>query len=328
MRKLLVLIAVFVIAAAGSAVAAKIEGRGFFNYSYDLAPEGSDLQKFEADRLYVTLKENLEDTISVKVTLDLNYASKATETNVRNMMVKYMYIQFADIMGSGVSVIAGIQDTPWIGYIDGIAGLRYMIKSLMDIEGVQSSSDLGVGVKATLLDKIIEIHGIFSNGEGYKKLDTNRYKEGSIRLTVSPLGELVKLSGFTMYGIESDNGNWVEDEKIAYAGSLAVKYEFLTASFECLGSVYQTSPTDQKKIDIGYSTLLKADVDKFSFIGRYDVQNRDKSTTTKGYARLIVGISYKISEKVTIAIDNQIKQNQDKIAPRENIGYVHLDFGY
>ena len=188
---------------------AKVSGVIFFAYSKPLSGvKAGTYNAFDLTRAYVNFKEKLSDDASMRITLDaarLTASStftgsptttkgSVTTTPAQNLLdyVKYAYVEMPIKIPSVLKVIpysltakVGLQQTAWIDYDEGIQGTRYIMKTLLDNEGVMTSADFGVGATgAFTLPYLPEVQYIatLTNGAGYKSAETNPAKDLGIRL--------------------------------------------------------------------------------------------------------------------------------------------------
>ena len=82
------------------------------------------------------------------------------------MFVKYLYGIFTPV--KNIAIRFGLTETPWIPYEEGLWDYRFVSETAPDYEGFMPSSDLGVAVVGSLLNKLVSYHVMVSNGEGYQ----------------------------------------------------------------------------------------------------------------------------------------------------------------
>ena len=90
---------------------------------------------------------------------------------------------------SGVSGFAriGIVHTNVIDHEEGFWS-RYISKTAIEKAGFFSSADLGLAAHLSLPDKLGEVYGTVTNGNGYENPESNRFKDVALRVSLTPLG--------------------------------------------------------------------------------------------------------------------------------------------
>ena len=197
------------IATAMSATAAqaedvKVSGKVFFDYTSNTATGAADTTGGDISRTYLTAKSKLDDTWSVKLTFDSAFNKNSTgKANEVFLKTAQLTGKFSD----AVNVKLGMIGTPWIGYEDGLNGHRFIAKSYVDTNKLDSSADAGIGAfgKVSMLNYDV----VMVNGGGYG--NTARSEKTDLNLRVGAnLDEFMK--GLTFdFGYRSGyNGKFVK----------------------------------------------------------------------------------------------------------------------
>ena len=114
--------------------------------------------------------------------------------NGRNStFVKYAY--YNHIIVPGMELRVGQGQTPWIEYEENRWTYRYLFPTMVDQQNFQTSSDLGASLMGKVLDKKIEYHVSFMNGEGYQNTPDGRGFAVLGRVSVEPIKGVI-LSAF------------------------------------------------------------------------------------------------------------------------------------
>lgn len=169
---------------------AGIEGKIFYEYEYHTT---SGENAFNIERVYLTHRGNLTQTIKYRVTSDI------AETGSGYLLsMKYAYIDWS--YKKAGTITAGMLPTNAFDIQKGTWGLRYLQKTVMNHYGFSSSADLGIGYATRLGDRF-SISAILSNGGGYKQPESNRGKRVHLRFLFGTQ-ELAKTGGvhFGIYG--------------------------------------------------------------------------------------------------------------------------------
>jgi hypothetical protein len=178
----------------------------FYDYTYQDTPkikdaDGNDVHQntFNVSRAYINIIGNVSHLVSFRITPDIvrdNDAGAVQGNLVYRLKYGFAQINLDDWTGDwkGTWVRAGIQQTPYIDYAEGI--YRYRFQGTIFVEREQiggnlTSSDGGVSFHTGLPSNYGEVHVGVYNGEGYSKLETNApvnsEKAFQIRATFRPL---------------------------------------------------------------------------------------------------------------------------------------------
>jgi hypothetical protein len=143
----------------------KLWGYAFGDYAYklhaDSALRGSvqysklakDYNSFNFRRVYLGYDYNFSPNISSQLLLAHESSFEANSDNPdvvtnnnRSVFIKAMNIQFRNVIPRA-TIIAGQQATPTFATLtDGVWGYRSVEKSITDMRGISSSTDLGLGI--------------------------------------------------------------------------------------------------------------------------------------------------------------------------------------
>lgn len=196
-----------------------VDYMGSFDDSFNLTSGGS----MNITRSYLTLKAQLSDTVFARVTYD--FAKNNATTADGYFKLAYVDFKVADIL----NVLVGTQ-VEMIGQMWTYPLPVYPIAALT---GVSHACDMGVGIKATLMDgKLVPMIQIV-NGEGYQKwtsadLDQNYAMLASLTVNYSDSGK----AGLTFRLDEADVArDWAGDVYIQQSlGDLTVIGEYIVES--------------------------------------------------------------------------------------------------
>ncbi|MDX8403224.1 MAG: hypothetical protein R8K54_02310 [Mariprofundaceae bacterium] len=117
------------------------------------------------ERGYFTAKYYFDSNWMMRITTDVSLQKNLNSKN-NNIFLKYAYLE-GKLMGDAVVLRLGQSHTPWIDYEQGLWKHRYQSKVLIDTQGYDASSDLGVGLKGKLADGMMKYWVTYTNGAGY-----------------------------------------------------------------------------------------------------------------------------------------------------------------
>ena len=118
----------------------------------------------DVKRFYVGIDHSFGDIWSANVTTDFNYVSNDAQTQV---YIKKAYVQAA--FSSALTARAGSADLPWVPFVEGLYGYRYVENVLIDHLKFGTSADWGVHALGKSSGGTISYAAALINGGGYKK---------------------------------------------------------------------------------------------------------------------------------------------------------------
>jgi hypothetical protein len=131
------------------------------------------------------------DRASVRITADVFQQTAAPNDSFYKGWViraKYAYLQY-DYLKSpnwNATARAGLIHNVVIDHIEGFWP-RWISQTAIERAGFFSSADAGVGTLVTLPNKFGEFYAAVVNGTGYTSRETDRFKDYSARLSITPL---------------------------------------------------------------------------------------------------------------------------------------------
>jgi hypothetical protein len=183
-----------------------ISGKAFLNVSNihqtstDLAGHTTDNvqdgTQTELKRFYIGVDHKFNDIFSANITTDFRYNANGTSKDVL-VYVKKAYLQAK--LNPAFAVRIGAADLPWVPFVEGIYGYRFVENTLIDRTKFGTSSDWGVHVLGGFGNGLVNYQISAINGAGYKTLSRSSNTidlEG--RIDVHPVKPIVlALGGYT-----------------------------------------------------------------------------------------------------------------------------------
>lgn len=172
-----------------------ISGKSFLNVS-NIDQTSTDLAgnktgniqngtQTELKRFYVGIEHKFNDVFSGNITTDFRYNSNGTSKDVL-VYVKKAYLQAK--LNPGLTVRVGVADLPWVPFVEGLYGYRFVENTLIDRTKFGTSADWGVHVLGSFANNLVSYQVSAINGAGYKTLTRSSNTidlEG--RLSVNPI---------------------------------------------------------------------------------------------------------------------------------------------
>ena len=171
----------------------EFSGVVFLNYQYGGLKGNRAVNRFEAERAYLTFRATPGESFGVRITADLYQQRDTTRDQYYRgwaFRAKYAYGQYDFIRGSGDLLKAnarlGILQTVVVEQEEqywqrGIASVA------VEQNGFFQSADVGGALTVTLPGKRGEVYATVTNGSGYSSRETDRFKDYAVRLTLTPL---------------------------------------------------------------------------------------------------------------------------------------------
>jgi hypothetical protein len=172
-----------------------ISGKAFLNVSNidqtstDLLGNKTDSiqngTQTELKRFYVGVDHKFSDVFSANITTDFRYNANGTSRDVL-VYVKKAYLQAK--LNPALTVRIGAADLPWVPFVEGLYGYRFVENTLIDRTKFGTSSDWGVHAFGTFGNGLVNYAVSAINGAGYKTLSRSSNTidlEG--RLSVNPV---------------------------------------------------------------------------------------------------------------------------------------------
>ena len=215
------------------------------------------------------------------------------------VFVKQAYLEAKDL-APGVTVRAGMIETPYTGFYDGFWGNRYIRESFASNQKLLETADLGVGAWGKHAGGRVDWNVSVLNGEGYGKLEDDAGKAVQGRLTLDPLagrqqgGKMaLPITGFVSY----DTDAAAKTTTLTWLGAAGFAMPQVVAWAEVLG-------VSEAGVDgLGYSATLNPKLPKVAgIVARYDHYDPDTATPDDANTLLVAGVSRDWLDKVSTAV--------------------------
>lgn len=261
----------------------------------------------DVKRFYLGVNHEFDSLWSANLTTDFTYNST---TKLTDVYVKKAYVQAK--LSDAAIIRAGSADMPWIPYVEGLYGYRYVENTLIDRLKVGTSADWGLHAGGKLADGMVNYAASVVNGNGYKNPSRTKGMDFEGRIGFEPIKGLNLGAGFYngKLGQDTQGGaatrtasRW--NAVVAYVNPMfRVGAEYFSAQDWNIGSnnaVLSAKPSD--KAD-GYSLWGSVSpMEKVTLFTRYDAAkpNKDTAPTLKDtYYNL--GVSYQARKNVDLAL--------------------------
>jgi hypothetical protein len=143
----------------------------------------------DVKRFYLILDHTFDETWSANLTTDFNYVTndptKPGYTGESQLFIKKAYVQAK--ISDAFFVRAGSADLPWIPFVEGNYGYRYVEKMLVDRVGFGTTADWGVHVGGKMADGMFNYAVSTIEGNGYKNPTRSKTLTGKRASVSCPL---------------------------------------------------------------------------------------------------------------------------------------------
>jgi hypothetical protein len=147
---------------------------------------------FDVKRFYLIVNHRFDDTWAANITTDAQYSSSASVNT--SVIIKKLYIEGA--FSPSFVLHVGAYDNPWVPFVDGQYGYRYIEKSITDRLGFANSADWGINANGELGDGTVSYSASMLNGGGYKNPTRTKHVDFEGRVGAQPIDWLLVAAGF------------------------------------------------------------------------------------------------------------------------------------
>ena len=165
----------------------------FTNFQYRTDSRADNFNKFDLERVYLTLRMPAGDRASVRVTAEVFQQQNTPNDAYYQGWVtrfKFAYLQYYYLAGSPSDFTAaarfGMLQTVIIDQEE-LFWPRWISQPDVERAGLFNGADLGVASLVTLPNKWGEVYGAVVNGPSYTSREMDRFKDPQLRLTLTPL---------------------------------------------------------------------------------------------------------------------------------------------
>lgn len=281
------------IANAGEESEGKVSGYMFGDYYYQFSnPDTSvNYNGFQFRRIYFNYDNGLSETFAVRFRMEL----KSEEGKNITPFIKNAYLAWKNLIPNS-TIYFGAQGTPTKAVSEKIWGYRSVEKTITDLRGAASSSDLGIGIKGKLSESgTLSYHILVANGEG-KKGEDNQYKKVYLSIPV-------KLAGnFDIVPYVDYEGGDNDMTKLMYAAFVGYKDESFQGGVELFQKTHaKAAAKGNDLISNGVSVFGSVKVaENIRAFGRFDIfdENTDVDNDANNY--IVAGFDVEIEKGVNL----------------------------
>lgn len=289
----------------------------FTDYTVTEQPRATDVDghefmpnAFNVSRAYLNVTGTLSRLVAFRVTPDVvrETGQGTSTTGSLTFRLKYAYAQFNldEWLPAGSFVRFGMQQNPWVDFIDSVYRYRFQGSVFEDREGFLPSADVGATARYVLPGAYGDIHGGFYNGDGFSRAEASDQKAFMIRGTIRPLPAAGPLRGLRVTAFHDHDAYVRHAARRRTIGALTYEHPNVHAGFNVLTATDQTRGTSPVIDSRGLSVWATPKTAKgwgWEGLVRFDRLTQDQPALTRDSARdrLIAGIAYWFRRQGSVA---------------------------
>ena len=168
------------------------------NISQSPTPNNKNGTGADIKRAYLSVDHKFNDVWSANLTADFapNGSTFQGGSLQGTEAVKKAYIQ-AKVFGDKLVVRGGSADMPWIPFVEGVYGYRFVEKTITDTQKIGNSADWGVNANGVLADGLIGYSVSVVDGAGYKNAIRSKGMDVEGRVNLNWNGFVAAVGGYS-----------------------------------------------------------------------------------------------------------------------------------
>jgi hypothetical protein len=293
----------------------KFSGLMFGDYFYVADFHDStqkDLNGFKFRRIYITTDYAISNNFATRFRLEADQGSGSLTAGGKiGVMVKDAWLKWKNIF-DGSDLVIGLSPTPAFDIAEGAWGHRYLEKTIMDLNGIVSSRDMGIDLKGRFDQNGTVKYWVKIGNNSGNSPEVNKYKRFYGLLEFNPVPNFL----FTLYGdysaqpkIADPFGNDMKDNS-AFVGAAFLNYKQkekfgLGAEGYIKSQQNNTVNSDNTALETqnGFGVSLWAYVNftkTVQLVGRFDTADPNTNMDNDGRNMILGGLQFKADENVSI----------------------------
>ncbi len=173
-----------------------VGGKGYFDLTnIDQTSDGVKTNPsgtgIDVKRFYISVSHKFDEIWGTNITTDFNYSKADGETQ---LFVKKAYVEGK--FDKAFTVRLGSADLPWVPFVEGLYGYRYVENVLIEHAGFATSADWGLHALGEFADGKVTYQVSTINGNGYKNPTRSQTLDYAGRIAVVPVDGLTLAAGF------------------------------------------------------------------------------------------------------------------------------------
>ena len=281
----------------------------YTDYTYVDTPTVLDADKntvhtsaFNVSRSYINVTGNLSHLVAFRITPDITRetGTGSSLSGSLTFRLKYAFgqVNFDDFLTKGSWARIGVQQTPYVDFMEQIYRYRFQGTIFAEREGFLTSSDFALSTHYNLPGNYGDIHAGVYNGDGYSKVEPNDQKAFQIRGTVRPFPLGGTLKGLRLSAFYDADRYVKSGPRNRFIASATFEHKHVNAGFDYLNTKDRTSISVAEVKADGWSVwatpkILSLQESKSGLEGlaRFDSLKPNKTVDARR-KRLILGVAY------------------------------------
>ena len=277
----------------------------FTDYTINQKPKITDadgntitFNAFQVTRSYINVTGNLSRRVAFRLTPDITRetGSGSSLSGSYTFRLKYAYVQWNldEIVTAGSYARLGMQDTPWISFMDGIYRYRFQGPTFSDREGFLSSADVGASFRYAMPGNYGDVHAGIYNGETFARPELNDQKGFMVRGAVRPLPRHAVLRGLRVAGFYDKDAYVRNADRTRVIGAVTFEHPRVHAAFEHLTGRDQNASATRPPVEArGWSAWVTPRFGRgWEALLRADSLEPDRAAPEQKKRRTIAGVAY------------------------------------
>lgn len=283
----------------------RVGGVVFADYSIQQEPDAVDADgnevtpnAFTVARAYINVTGTWGSRLSFRITPDIvretGTGTSANGSQIFRLKYAFGQVNVGEWIGGGAWVRLGIQQTPWIDFMESAYRYRFQGPIFEDREGFLSSSDAGLSFRYAQ-GTWGEIHTGLYNGETYARPEANDQKAFMTRATVRPFAAHPVLGGLRLTGFIDRDAYVSRAERNRAIAAVTFEHPRVHAGGSYLAASDQTRAAAPTVDASGFSVWVTPRLaNGWEALLRHDRLRQDQLTTsdTGERRRTIAGVAY------------------------------------
>ncbi len=285
---------------------------------------GPSSNQFVLNRAYLTLTKDVNDWLGMNVTADLfNSVDPADNRDGLQLRLKYAYVNL-NLYGTATQL--GMIPTPSDAYDSSIWPFRAQGSNLLDGQGIQSTSDLGISNQGVFGGYMDEDYLKFAvkpfagkwggyfvgvyNGAGFANTEANNNKVPSALIYVRPLPTMPLLKGLQLayfgtygqsnntfapgQGVTTDYPDWRVN-----VGQVSLQHEYFTVMGQYYWGkgTYVSTDEHDRKAYLAAAFMRIPSLEKLRVFGKYYYYDPNTDQSNDDYKTYVAGLSYDVTNE-------------------------------
>ena len=291
----------------------------FYNASSSSAAN-KDLNGVRINRVYFTGDFTLSENFASRFRLETDQIGSGGGKTEFGVMVKDAWLKWKNVF-SGSDLIFGISPTPAFDVSEGAWGHRYLEKTIMDLNHIVGSRDMGIDLKGKFDQSGTVKYWVKIGNNSGNKPETNKYKRFYGQLEFVPSSNLL----ITVYGDYAsapditDPYDNTSKSNSAYVGALFLNYKVkgsFALGFEGFirsmqNSILSATAAAKSLNSRGISLWAYANLsDNAQLVGRFDNFDPNTDAGSDGTNLILVGVQFNPIKSVSVTPNIEIFTHQ------------------